>query len=567
MMHRSSCPVPGSGHAHATSHGWPLIALSCAAMAGCGGGSVDHLPGQSTFGIGGAVSGLTGTLVLQDNGGDDLRVTGDGAFRFATPLVNGAYYSVTIAEQPVGSTCAVSNAGGAVSGSVDTVLVQCNASAASGRWSWVDGVRTIDESGQYGSQGTAASANLPGAREAPGAWTDANGHFWLFGGYGYDADGQSGLLNDLWQFEPAVGQWVWMGGAAAVGAAGSYGTQGQAAAGNVPGAREAAAVWADHSGQLWLFGGLGADASQNAVQFNDLWKYQPVTGQWTWVAGPSMPDGTGSYGMQGVAAAGNVPPARAYGLTWVDSTGVLWLFGGAQYDASGVSEVFDDLWSFDPTTDLWTWVSGSSSPNATGSYGTRGTAASTNQPGARAAAATWVDAAGNLWLLGGYGADQQGKLGELNDLWRYSPGTAEWTWIAGAASAGAGGIYGTQGTAAAGNMPGARVTATAWTDASGDFWLFGGYGYDQADQADDLGDLWKYDPGLGEWTWVSGSSRAGASGNYGMQGTASAGSLPGAREQAGSWRDTAGDLWLFGGYGFDWLGNQDDLDDLWSFAP
>ncbi|MGH8143801.1 MAG: kelch repeat-containing protein, partial [Steroidobacteraceae bacterium] len=542
-------------------------ALLCAAMAGCGGGSVDHLPGRSTFSVGGTVSGLTGTLVLQNNDGDDLTVSNNGAFSFATPLTDGAYYSVTIATQPSGATCAVSNAGGAVSATVSTVLVQCNVTPAGGRWTWYGGASMIDQSGKYGSQGTAASANVPGAREAPSPWTDANGHFWLFGGYGYDAEGNSGLLNDLWQYEPAVGQWVWMGGASGVGAAGSYGTQGQAAAGNAPGAREAAAAWTDTAGQLWLFGGLSEDASQNSVEFNDLWKYQPATGQWTWMAGPDTADGAGSYGMQGVAAAGNVPPARAYPVTWVDSAGVLWLFGGAQYDASGVSEVFDDLWSYDPTTNLWTWVAGSSSPNATGNYGTLGTAVSTNQPGARAAAAAWVDAAGNLWLMGGYGMDQKGTLGELNDLWRYNPSGGVWTWVGGAASAGAGGTYGTQGTATAANMPGARVTATAWTDASGSFWLYGGYGYDQAGQLNDLSDLWKYDPSVGEWTWVSGSSNGAASGNYGTQGTSASGSLPGAREQAGNWRDAAGNLWLFGGYGFDSLGEQDDLDDLWSFAP
>jgi N-acetylneuraminic acid mutarotase len=550
-------------------HSWPFIALLCAALAACGGGSggIDHLPGERTFAIGGIVNGLSGSIVLQDNGGDDVTVSSNGAFTFATPLAAGAFYRVTIATQPSSSTCTVSNGGGTVSGTVDTVLVQCNAIPATGRWTWYGGTSTIDASGQYESPGIAASANLPGAREAPSAWTDGNGNFWLFGGYGYDAAGDSGLLNDLWEYEPAVGQWVWMGGASSAGNAGSYGTQGQAAAGNAPGAREAAAAWTDKAGQLWLFGGLADDASQNPIQFNDLWRYQPATGQWTWMAGPNMAGGAGNYGTQGVAAASNVPPARAYPLTWVDNAGVLWLFGGAQYDSSGVSAVFDDLWSYDPTTNLWTWVGGSNTPNAMGSYGTQGSAASANVPGARAAAATWVDAAGNLWLMGGYGLDRQNSVGELNDLWRYSPSGGDWTWVGGSATAGTGGTYGTQGVAAAANDPGARATAAAWTDASGNFWLYGGYGYDQAAHANDLSDLWKYDPSLGTWTWVSGSSNGAAIGNYGTQGVTAPGSLPGAREQAASWLGTDGSLWLFGGYGFDSLGDQDDLNDLWSFAP
>jgi hypothetical protein len=34
----------------------------------------------------------------------------------------------------------------------------------------------------------------------------------LFGGGGFDADGNSGLLNDLWEFSPSALLWTWMGG-------------------------------------------------------------------------------------------------------------------------------------------------------------------------------------------------------------------------------------------------------------------------------------------------------------------------------------------------------------------
>ena len=42
--------------------------------------------GTSGFTIGGTVTGLSGTVVLQDNGGDDATVTANGAFAFATRL-------------------------------------------------------------------------------------------------------------------------------------------------------------------------------------------------------------------------------------------------------------------------------------------------------------------------------------------------------------------------------------------------------------------------------------------------------------------------------------------------
>jgi hypothetical protein len=47
----------------------------------------------------------------------------------------------------------------------------------------------------------------------------------------------------------------------------------------------------------------------------------------TWVGGSNIPDASGVYGTQGVAAATNLPRARDGGVTWTDSSGNLWLFG------------------------------------------------------------------------------------------------------------------------------------------------------------------------------------------------------------------------------------------------
>jgi N-acetylneuraminic acid mutarotase len=56
------------------------------------------------------------------------------------------------------------------------------------------------------------------------------------------------------------------------------------------------------------------------------------------------------------------------------------------------------------------------------------------------------------------------------------------------------GTYGTQGTAAPGNLPGERYGAVTWTDAAANLWLFGGYGSDSAGTVNELNDLWKYEP-------------------------------------------------------------------------
>ena len=60
---------------------------------------------SATYTVGGTVSGLSGTVVLQDNGGDNLSVSANGSFTFATALAGGAAYSVTVKTNPSGQTC------------------------------------------------------------------------------------------------------------------------------------------------------------------------------------------------------------------------------------------------------------------------------------------------------------------------------------------------------------------------------------------------------------------------------------------------------------------------------
>ena len=201
----------------------------------------------------------------------------------------------------------------------------------------------------------------------------------------------------------------------------------------------------------------------------------------------------------------------------------------------------------------WTWVNGGNIINQPGIYGTQGTPAPTNVPGPREQAVSWTDNAGNLWLFGGASAFG----GALNDLWQYS--SSEWTWIAGANVTGQAGIYGTQGVAAPGNVPGARAGAVTWTDAGGNLWLFGGYD----GNINWFNDLWKYS--AGEWTWVSGANTSNQNGIYGTMGTATPLTAPGARWDAVSWIDAAGNLWLFGGNGFDSTGLFASLNDLWKY--
>ena len=79
-----------------------------------------------TYTIGGTVSGLSGSVSLQDSGGTPLAVSANGSFTFPVGLVEQAAYDVTVANQPAGQTCTVANGAGTVQGAnVAGVTVNC----------------------------------------------------------------------------------------------------------------------------------------------------------------------------------------------------------------------------------------------------------------------------------------------------------------------------------------------------------------------------------------------------------------------------------------------------------
>lgn len=79
------------------------------------------------FTIGGTVSGLIGTgLVLQNNAGDDLMISANGPFTFATALEDGSSYVVTVLSQATDQTCSVTNGSGVLAGAdVTNVEITC----------------------------------------------------------------------------------------------------------------------------------------------------------------------------------------------------------------------------------------------------------------------------------------------------------------------------------------------------------------------------------------------------------------------------------------------------------
>jgi len=82
----------------------------------------------TVYTVSGSVSGLSGTLVLQNNYGSDQTLTSEGSFSFQ--VASSAKYNVRVKTQPKGK-CVVSNGSGTTSADVDNVSVGC--------WVLVDG--------------------------------------------------------------------------------------------------------------------------------------------------------------------------------------------------------------------------------------------------------------------------------------------------------------------------------------------------------------------------------------------------------------------------------------------
>jgi hypothetical protein len=77
------------------------------------------------------------------------------------------------------------------------------------------------------------------------------------------------------------------------------------------------------------------------------------------MGGSNTSDQPGIYGTLGVPDPANIPGGRYGQVSWTDSEGNLWLFGGYGIDATGGLVGLCDLWEFNSSTSEWEWMSGS----------------------------------------------------------------------------------------------------------------------------------------------------------------------------------------------------------------
>jgi len=423
------------------------------------------------------------------------------------------------------------------------------------QWAWIKGAQVADQPGVYGSLGVPAAANDPGARHKMVSIRDASGDVYLMGG----EVGYYNVYNDVWKYKVATNEWVWIKGDDKINRPPVYGTQAVPDPANSPGEKSYMTPWSDPDGNLWAFGGGGIGG-----YYNTVWKYDPATNQWTWIKGNNSPNKYGVYGTKGIPAPANTPGSRGLVSSWSDAAGNLWIFGGDAYLTSPNTGFTNELWKYDITTNQWVWLNGVNQPDVYGTYGTMGVPGAANTPGARTGASTWMDSNGDLWLFGGWGyasSNFPNGLGLCNDLWKYTVSTNQWTWISGSNTINAWPVYGVKGIESPNNRIGSRAGGAGWIDASGNLWLFGGYGYTNTGTGN-LNEIWRYNISNGYWTWMKGDNIPYPPAVYGTQGVPAAANNPGGHGMATRFIDEDGNFWFWGGSG---NLSQKYKDDLWKY--
>ena len=479
---------------------------------------------------------------------------------------------------------------------------------STGMWTWQSGSQEADQDGAYTVLGSESPLNMPSSRSNASGWVDAAGNLCFFSGMGH-----LGTYNDIWRYNPTTNLWHWTRG--------NYGepshveTIGTEHELNVPGASYLykAMIWKDSAGNIWYYDGSDIDKimwkynpqtnnwavkktiighlpffedvnissplnnpstrSEAAVwtsandelylyggytynvEVDNLIKYNITTNEWVLVKRATTANYTfgseNSYEYQHIEGVGTINERVNPGMmggasgSWTDSEGNMWMYG-LNFN-SGTDSFAKDLWKYHSSSKKWQWMNGILHSSAYYDFrGALGVEARTNNPIPRTGSMSWRDNEDNLYLFGGLNSASP----EYNsDMWKYNKSTNMWVWIKGVSTFNSYGVYGQKGIPAVINNPGARRDATTWTDAAGNFYLFGGYGYAASGTwAGNLNDTWKYDVATNQWTWLSGPNTVGTSGYSAGIGVVDENNSPGGSpSKIPVWKRSDGSIWLYGG--------------------
>ena len=437
--------------------------------------------------------------------------------------------------------------------------------AQSGQWTWMKGDSTIGSAGSYGIKGITVPTNEPPARFSPAFWTDTAGNFWMYGGSTSDSSYSNLDFWDMWKFDPVTVMWTWMNGdtvnihdsliplsgmnsryydreAVITAPKGIYSAQ------NSPGSiGYGVPAWVTSDNHLWFYAGELFDTIDYQ---SNLWQFDPLINQWAWMGNFGM----GKYGIKGMGDSTTMPGGRGgANCSWVDGSENLWFFGCA--DAT------NDMWKYDVTSGIWTWMSGSKNGYDTGVYTIKGIPSINNYPWSRNNNFFWKDNIGNFWLIGGL----TGTGARMRDIWKFNPQTLEWRWIGGPSTTdrfNTAHPFGNTCDSSYLNDAGDRYgNSTVWKICDDLIINYGAATNDTGATITTTNDVWGYLPSLNEWIKLADVPYIGYY-SYGLQGVSNSANYPPTRFNAAGFVDKTGGLWTFGGQN----SNYFTFNDLWKFT-
>jgi N-acetylneuraminic acid mutarotase len=277
-----------------------------------------------------------------------------------------------------------------------------------------------------------------------------------------------------------------------------------------------------------------------------------------WLSGSKF---SGQNGIFGSTYHGlNIPGGRTnFASTFLNDTIIT--FGGSGFAETGSFNNLNDLWQYSFNLNLWRHLSGNTTLNALGSFGTLLEYNSNNYPPA-VFSSSIVSYNNTILLFGGQHDDPSNK--DYNNVWQYSIELEQWRLLSGNESYNRLGIYGTKGQYDSENIPGGRNGADM-VIVNNTLILFGGVGFDKSGTNSFLNDLWQFDLTTFQWRWLSGSDTASQGGVYKNMGSFDSDARPGGRNLH-TIHYYENNLLVIAGIGYDNDTSLGRLNDIWEYS-
>lgn len=369
-------------------------------------------------------------------------------------------------------------------------------SSTKNQWRFIHGEQRKDKNGEefFHELGEFHPDNLPRAFSASGTAVSAERTFMLFGGINGI---KNRMFNEVWEFEfkkeNVTGMWRKL----------SNGTFSQPVYGktnvyhpnNHPYQFAMSQFHNSYSGKnafLTVTGGY-----DNYHSLTQIWEWSNVYNSWRFIKGPKS---TESENLQGNypshpntnCSIHHFPSSRAAASTWLVD-GILYFFGGGNFGENQISDsIFffadgnfqfrtqNDLWRFDPITNIFCWISGPKDANQDDHIDSKYIFNANNVPPGLLGSVTWSDSMNSKLYLG-FGL----KIGGIasNSIFIFDISRNSWKLTNGEDG---------DSVTTSENLPKSAFGVANWFVSNTEVYFFAGGKFTSSKTIQEIGETWKY---------------------------------------------------------------------------